>query len=164
MNGRLRGRIAAVALLLASASAAMAEDGFRDSNQYCSAPKPFREMAQDETRTTSEVCTQRDRSLRLDRDRELVAQEERPVAKTNLTMEQRHIIKEIVLKDLKPKKATTELSVGVGDAVPTGVEVQPFPSEISEKVPQVSSHGFFVKDEQVIIVSPKDNKITEVIE
>src|SRR5437588_9251863 len=29
-----------------------------------------------------------------------------PAAKTNLTMEQRHVIKEIVLKDVKPTKTT----------------------------------------------------------
>jgi Protein of unknown function (DUF1236) len=157
MTFSLQSRIAAAVLLLSSVGGAVAEGGFPSDNRFCSAAKPFREMAQDETATISELCA------RFGTDRE-VAQEERPAAKINLTMEQRHIIKEIVLKDLKPKKATTALPLAVGDAVPSGVEVQPFPAEISEKVPQVSSHTFFVKDDQVIVVSPKDNKISDVIE
>ncbi len=87
-----------------------------------------------------------------------------PAPKINLTMEQRHIIKEIVLKDLKPKKVTAELSLSIGDPLPSNVEAQPFPSEVYGKVPQVKSHAFFVIDERVVVVSPKDNKIADIIE
>ncbi len=157
MTCPLRNPIAA-ALWLYSVGMAVAEDGRRNDDRFCSAAKPFHEMAQDETRTISELCA------RLGTDREGVAQEERQGAKMNLNMEQRHIIKEIVLKDLKPKQAPADLRVAIGDAVPSGVEVQPFPAEIVDKVPQVSSHAFFVKDDQVIVVSPKDNRIADVIE
>jgi hypothetical protein len=37
------------------------------------------------------------------------------------------------------------------------------PSEIARKVPQVKAHRYFVTAQQIVIVDPKDNKITEVI-
>jgi Protein of unknown function (DUF1236) len=79
-------------------------------------------------------------------------------------MEQRHIIKEIVLKDMKPKQATINFSVAIGDVVPPDVDVQPFPTEVSGKVPQVKSHAFFVMGERVIVVNPKNRRIEDVID
>src|SRR5436190_16764688 len=70
-----------------------------------------------------------------------------------LTMEQRHIIKEIVLKDLKPAKTAGTLQISVGDSVPAGVDVQPFPADISQRVPQIKAHAFFVTGEHVVVVS-----------
>jgi hypothetical protein len=82
----------------------------------------------------------------------------------NLTMEQRHIIKEIVLKDLNIKKAATGIPESIGDLVPPEVDLNPFPSEVYQRVPPVKSYAFFLKDNRVIIVNPKDNKIADVIE
>jgi hypothetical protein len=82
----------------------------------------------------------------------------------NLTSEQRHVIKEIVLKDLHVPKVTADVSLSVGSTVPQGVTLQAFPPDVTSKVPQIKSHEFFVKDDRVVIVSPKDNKIADVIE
>jgi len=41
--------------------------------------------------------------------------------------------------------------------------LQPMPADIAQKVPQVKSHTFFVTDEQIVIVDPKDNKVADVI-
>ena len=90
-----------------------------------------------------------------------------PIAATktvNLSLEQRHIIKEIVLKDLKVKTETASVSLEVGAKVPPSVATHPFPPEIASKVPQVKSHTFFVKDDRVVVVDPKDNVIADVIE
>ena len=38
------------------------------------------------------------------------------------------------------------------------------PELISQKVPQVKSHVLFVKDGQIVLVSPSDHKISEVVE
>jgi hypothetical protein len=38
------------------------------------------------------------------------------------------------------------------------------PVEVSAKVPQVKSHSFIVKDDKVVIVDPKDNKIAALVE
>ena len=82
----------------------------------------------------------------------------------NRSLEQRHIIKEIVLKDLKVKKETASVPLEVGAKVPPSIATQPFPPEIASKVPQVRSHAFFVKDHRVVVVDPKDNVIADVIE
>jgi hypothetical protein len=89
-----------------------------------------------------------------------------PLAATptvNLTVEQRHIIKELV-KDMKVEKASGDMQVAIGGAVPASVKQHPFPSEVSQKVPQVRNHQFFLKDDRVVIVSPRDNVIADVIE
>ena len=85
----------------------------------------------------------------------------------NLTMEQRHIIKEIIIKDMKiaqPPDQAAKLPTEVGDTVPSGIPLQPMPVEVSAKIPQIKAHSFLVKDDKVIIVDPKDNKVAALIE
>jgi hypothetical protein len=81
----------------------------------------------------------------------------------NLTMEQRHTIKEII-KDMKVESASGNAPTQIGDVVPEGVQLRPIPVEVSAKVPQVKSHSFFVKDGRVVLVDPKDNKVSDVVE
>jgi hypothetical protein len=90
-----------------------------------------------------------------------------PSETVNLTMEQRHVIKEIILKDLKitePKDQADKVPTTVGDKVPAGIPLQPMPVEVSAKIPQIKSHSFFVKDDKVVIVDPKDNKVAALVE
>ena len=87
-----------------------------------------------------------------------------PQEKVDLTMEQRHIIKEIILKDLKIAPQTAEVPTQVGQAVPSGVPLQPIPVEVSVKIPQIKAHSFIVKNEVVLIIDPKDNKIAAKVE
>ena len=82
--------------------------------------------------------------------------------KLNLTLEQRHVIKEII-KDMKTESPRAEFAPAVGDPIPATVKLQPMPADIAQKVPQVKTHTFFVIDEQIVIVDPKDNKAAEVI-
>jgi hypothetical protein len=162
-NTVLLSSVAALALVLPS-MAWVADDG-GPARTYCAEPRGLREVPQDEDSAISELCRWRDDSLRPAAEREMtLTQDLPPVAKINLTMEQRHVIKEIVLKDLKPKKAAAGIAPVIGEAVPAGVDVLPFPPEIYGKVPQIKSHQFFVTDDHVIIVSPKDNTIADVIE
>lgn len=81
----------------------------------------------------------------------------------NLTVEQRHVIKEIV-KDLKLDRATGEMDIRVGGPVPADVKPHAFPSEVFQKVPQVRNHTFFLKDNRVVVVNPRDNTIADVFE
>jgi len=81
----------------------------------------------------------------------------------NLTLEQRHVIKEIV-KDLKVEPASANTDIAVGASVPKNVNLQPMPSEIAAKVPRIKSHVFFVKNGQIVIVDPTENKVVEVID
>ena len=83
-----------------------------------------------------------------------------PAAKLNLTLEQRHTIRELV-KDMKADAA--DVKAEVGDQVPQGITPRPMPSEVAQKVPQVKSHRFILTAEQIVIVDPKDNKVADVI-
>jgi hypothetical protein len=82
----------------------------------------------------------------------------------NLTAEQRHIIKEIVLKEQNVTKADANLPISVGDVLPANVATYPFPAELGERVPQVKSHVFLVRGNEVIVVDPRDRTVQEVID
>jgi len=83
-----------------------------------------------------------------------------PAPKLNLTLEQRHTIKELV-KDMKADAA--DVQAAIGEPIPPGVSPRPMPSDVSQKVPQVKSHRFFLTAQQIVIVDPKDNKVADVI-
>ena len=91
----------------------------------------------------------------------------KPADTVSLTMEQRHVIKEIIIKDMKiietPDQAG-KVPTQVGDTVPGGIPLQPMPVEVIAKVPQLKAHSFLVKREQVVIIDPKDNKVAALIE
>ena len=91
------------------------------------------------------------------------------VESVNLTMEQRHVIKEIIVKDMKitPPAAADQAAkvpTAVGAVVPSGIPLQPMPVEVTAKVPQLKAHSFVVRDEKVVIVDPKDNRVSALVE
>jgi hypothetical protein len=82
----------------------------------------------------------------------------------NLTLEQRHVIRELV-RDLKVARASDDDSkVAAGDEVPGKVTLHPIPPLIGQKVPQIKSHRFYVTQSRVVIADPQDQKVVEVIE
>jgi hypothetical protein len=83
-----------------------------------------------------------------------------PAPKLNLTLEQRHTIREFV-KDMKAD--APEVKMEIGDPIPQGITPRPMPSDVAQKVPQVKSHRFFLTAQQIVIVDPKDNKVADVI-
>jgi hypothetical protein len=83
-----------------------------------------------------------------------------PAPKLNLTLEQRHTIREFV-KDMKAD--APEIKTEIGDPIPQGITPRPMPSDVAQKVPQVKSHRFFLTAQQIVIVDPKDNKVADVI-
>jgi len=83
-----------------------------------------------------------------------------PAPKLNLTLEQRHTIKELV-KDMKADAG--DVQAAIGEPIPPGISPRPMPSDVSQKVPQVKSHRFFLTAQQIVIVDPKDNKVADVI-
>jgi hypothetical protein len=87
-----------------------------------------------------------------------------PPARTiNLTLEQRHTIKEF-LKDAKVEKAPDDLKIAVGDEVPEKVVLHELPAEVGQKVPQVKAHRYILIQSKVVLIDPKDRKIADVIE
>ena|SRR5450631_114936 len=83
--------------------------------------------------------------------------------KINLTMEERHTIKEII-KDLKIEKAPSNTQTAIGTTVPKSVKLRIIPAEVSAKVPHIKTHLYFVKGNKVILVDAKDNKVVDVID
>jgi hypothetical protein len=87
-----------------------------------------------------------------------------PITRTsNLTLEQRHVIKEII-KDSKVENAPADIQVAVGDTVPKSIRLELMPAEVGAKVSQIKTHLFFVQGSRVVIVDPKDNKVIDVID
>jgi hypothetical protein len=89
-----------------------------------------------------------------------------PQETVKLTMEQKHIIKEIIIKDMKTESQdqAAKIPTKVGETVPAGIPLQPIPVEVSAKIPQIKTHSFVVKDDKVIIVDTKDNKVAALVE
>jgi hypothetical protein len=85
-----------------------------------------------------------------------------PTPRLTLTAEQEYIIREIILKDSNVQKQNTAPET-VGDVVPEDVKLYPLPQDVIQKVPQARSHVFFVKDDEVIIVSSSDRRVADVI-
>ena len=90
-----------------------------------------------------------------------------PQETVKLTMEQKHIIKEIIIKDMKteqPPDQAAKVPTKIGETVPAGIPLHPIPVEVSAKIPQIKTHSFVVKDDKVIIVDTKDNKVAALVE
>jgi len=90
----------------------------------------------------------------------------KPQETVNLTMEQKHVIKEIIIKDMKtePQDQAAKIPTKVGETIPAGIPLQPIPVEVAAKIPQIKTHSFVVKDDKVVIVDTKDNKVAALIE
>jgi hypothetical protein len=81
----------------------------------------------------------------------------------NLNEEDRHTIREIVLKDKKVQKAPDSTKVAIGETVPQGVHLQPVPDDVTRKIPQLKNNTYFVMGEEVVIVEPKDNTVADIV-
>ena len=95
------------------------------------------------------------------------SQSQQTAESVNLTMEQRHVIKELIVKDMKiapPAEQAAKVPTNVGEVVPAGIPLQPMPVEVSAKVPQLKAHSFIVRDGKVVIIDPKDNRVAALVE
>jgi hypothetical protein len=91
------------------------------------------------------------------------AQGEVVTTRLNLTLEQRHVIKEWI-KDMKIEPAAAPARSEVGEAVPQDAKLQAMPTEIGRKVPQIKAHQFLYTADSILIVDPKDHKVAEIID
>jgi hypothetical protein len=81
----------------------------------------------------------------------------------NLTAEQRFIIKEIVYKDMDVPKVQAGAPESIGDPVPLDIELHDMTPELATKVPQAKSHKFYVTEDAIVLVSPSDRRVADVI-
>jgi len=100
-------------------------------------------------------------------DRIAQAQTPEPVLPTsrtvNLTEENRHVIREIILKDMNVKKAPNNLNISIGGPVPSEAHPQPFPGDVTQKIPALKSNTFFVAGDHIVVVEPKDNTVADIV-
>jgi len=86
-----------------------------------------------------------------------------PAARLNLTLEQKHVVKELV-KELRIEPTTVAGRPSVGDRLPQDAHPRPVTGEIGQKVPQIKAHLFLVTADRILIIDPKDDKIAEAID
>ena len=87
---------------------------------------------------------------------------ERPTgSRSCASPQQEYIIREI-LKDTNVQKENSAPET-IGDVVPDDVKLYPLPAEVMQKVPQARSHMFFVRDDEVMLVSSSDRRVADVI-
>jgi hypothetical protein len=79
----------------------------------------------------------------------------------NLTEEDRHTIREIVLKDLKVQKESDAVKAAIGDPAPQGITTHEFPSMMLSKIPALKAHTYFVKGEEIYVVGA--GKIADIV-
>ena len=85
-----------------------------------------------------------------------------PAPRLTLTAEQEYIIREIIFKDSAAQHENTGPET-IGDVVPDSVKLYPLPPEVTQKVPQARSHMFFIKNDEIILVSASDRRVADVI-
>jgi hypothetical protein len=81
----------------------------------------------------------------------------------SLSPEKRRLIRELVLKEpIRP--VDTQVTLTVGTDIPRAIEVHKFSGTVYREVPELRSYEFFVKDNDVVLVDPRQRKIVEVID
>ncbi len=86
------------------------------------------------------------------------------VSRIKISEQDRHVIREIVLKEERVRPIERQIAIEVGGNVPETVELHSFPAIVVEKVPQVKTYSFFVRQDDIVIVDPKEKRVVEVIE
>ncbi len=81
----------------------------------------------------------------------------------NLTQEDRHTIREIVLKDLDVQKESETVKAEIGEQAPAGVTMHEFPPQLASKIPALKSHSYFVKGDEIVVVDSKGGKIADIV-
>jgi len=68
-----------------------------------------------------------------------------------------------VYKDLNVPRAQAGAPESIGDAVPPNIELHDMTPELAERVPQAKSHKFYVTSDAIVLVSPSDRRVADVI-
>jgi hypothetical protein len=96
-----------------------------------------------------------------------VPAQQEPVATSrrsvNLTEENRHMIREIVLKGSKVSPEIGTAKLQIGDIVPTSVTTYDFPEEVSGKITALKAYRYFIRDDSVVIVEANESKVADVV-
>jgi hypothetical protein len=92
-----------------------------------------------------------------------IEREAPPSRTSNLTLEQHHVIKEI-MKGSQIENVPANVRVAVGDTVPQSISLHPMPAEVGARLSQIKTHLFFIQNAKVFIVDPKDKRVVDIID
>ena len=82
----------------------------------------------------------------------------------NLTEEDRHTIREIVLKDSQVSRAPSSTKATIGDPPPSDVVTYEFSPQITDKISALQSLKYFVKaDDEIVIVDTKSDRVADIV-
>jgi hypothetical protein len=83
----------------------------------------------------------------------------------NLTMDDRHILKEYLFKSsIELKHTVTGIEWERGSVVPHHVELRAFPDEVAKRVSQVKAHKFLLTENAIVIIRPENRMVVEIIQ
>lgn len=81
----------------------------------------------------------------------------------NLTEQDRHTIREIVLKNSRVTPDTRPAKIEIGDPVPKEITTYEFPELATAKISALKSHRYFIKDGSVVIVGASDGTVADIV-
>jgi hypothetical protein len=85
--------------------------------------------------------------------------------KITLTNEQKRMVFQQLAMDAKVQKAPASFQASVGATLPSDIQLQPVPNDVSTEVPSVANYRFAkVEEDQLLIVDPNDRRVVSVIE
>jgi hypothetical protein len=84
-----------------------------------------------------------------------------PPRSIRLTAQQGYIIKENV-KDLHVDPVRGKKEIKIGDKLSSDVALHEFPELVLQKVPKVKTYKFFINENQIVVVSPR-NEVADII-
>ena len=97
-------------------------------------------------------------------------QQNPPLPKLNLNRTQREQVRQALLTKhteiefrLKTTKSAKDFTPKIGAKLPKGVKPDGLPSELTQKIPQLSDYGYAKMKDQILIVNELDGKIAEII-
>jgi hypothetical protein len=83
----------------------------------------------------------------------------------NLTMDERHILKEYLFKSsIELKHSVRGIELKRGSVVPHHVKLRAFPDAVANKVSQVKAHKFLLTENAIVIVRPENRMVVEIIQ
>ena len=84
-----------------------------------------------------------------------------PSRSIQLTAQQGYVIKEN-LEEMHIERVPRTKEIGIGNKVPSDIGLHDFPPLVVEKVPKVKTYKFFISENQIVLVSPR-NEIADII-
>ena len=80
----------------------------------------------------------------------------------SLTMEHRHILREVLLKNSSISPAAVEV-IEEGQAVPVGIDLRPIPADVIDRIPQMKARAYILVRGELLIVDTETRRVLDVV-